>query len=33
MLTAMHNRKNVEGFTFSAMLNEGGAGRLELAKA
>jgi hypothetical protein len=29
----MQNRKTADGFTFSVMLNEGGAGRLELTKA
>jgi hypothetical protein len=29
----MQNRKTVDGFAFSAMLNEDGAGRLELTKA
>jgi hypothetical protein len=29
----MHNRKNADGFAFSVLLNEDGAGRLELTKA
>jgi hypothetical protein len=29
----MRNRKTLDGFTFSVMLSEGGAGLLELAKA
>jgi hypothetical protein len=29
----MHNRKNVEGFTFSVLLNEGGPEIFELLKA
>jgi hypothetical protein len=33
-LTAMQNRKTVvDGFAFSVLLNEDGAGRLELTKA
>jgi competence protein ComEA len=32
-LTPMHNRKTWDGFTFSVMLSEDGAGHLELAKA
>jgi hypothetical protein len=29
----MQNRKTLEGFTFSVLLNEDGTGRLELTKA
>jgi competence protein ComEA len=32
-LTAMQNRKTLDGFKFSVRLNEDGAGRLELTKA
>ena len=32
-LTPMQNRKTADGFAFSALLNEDGAGRLELTKA
>jgi competence protein ComEA len=32
-LAAMHNRKNVDAFEFSILLNGDGAGRLELTKA
>jgi transcriptional accessory protein Tex/SPT6 len=33
-LAAMHNRKTVvDGFAFSVLVNEDGAGRLELTKA
>jgi hypothetical protein len=32
-LTPMQNHKNVDGFAFSVLLNEDGAGRLELTKA
>jgi competence protein ComEA len=31
-LAAMHNRKTADGFAFSVLLNEDGAGRLELTK-
>jgi hypothetical protein len=33
ILTPMQNRKNVDAFEFSVLLNEDGAGRLELTKA
>jgi hypothetical protein len=33
VLAAMRNRKTADGFVFSALLNEDGAGRLELTKA
>ena len=33
ILTPMQNRKNVYAFEFSVLLNEDGAGRLELTKA
>jgi hypothetical protein len=32
-LAAMQNRKTAEGFAFSVVLSEDGAGRLELTKA
>ena len=32
-LEEMHNRKTLDGFAFSAVLNEDGAGRLELTRA
>jgi hypothetical protein len=32
-LTAMQNRKTLDGFAFSVLLNEDGAGHFELTKA
>jgi hypothetical protein len=31
-LTTLQNRKTLDGFTFSVMLNEDGAGHVELTK-
>ena len=33
LLAAMRNRKNVDAFEFKVLLNEDGAGHLELTKA